>query len=73
MTVVEAHLPGRVVRLGSGMSLRINARPLAVGLLLVLLMLALFVVAIGTGELAIAPGDLFAALFGGGDAGTRPT
>ncbi len=71
MTVLEAPVPGRVVRLGSGMSLRVNARPLVVGGLLVLVVLALFVFAVGTGELAIAPQDVISAIFGAGDAGTE--
>ena len=37
---------------------------------LVVVVLALFVVAIGTGDFPIAPGDVVAALLGGGDAGT---
>ncbi len=71
MTVLEAHVPGRVVRLGGGMSLRVNSRPVAVGGVLVLVTFALFVFAVGTGELAIAPQDVVAAIFGAGDPGTE--
>ena len=63
-------VPGRVLRVGGRVSLRVRGRPVAVAGALVLVCLALLVVAVGTGELAIAPGDVLAALVGGGDGGT---
>jgi iron complex transport system permease protein len=63
-------LPGQVIRFGDGLSLRIRRRPIAVAGVLVVVVAALLVVAIGTGELPIAPGEVLAALTGGGDAGT---
>ncbi len=66
-----APVPGRVVRVGDRVSLRVRARPVAVAGALLLLCLALLVVAIGTGDFPIAPGDVLAALLGGGDGGTQ--
>ena len=63
-------IPGRVVRLGSGVSLRVRERQVVVAVLLALVGAALFVVEIGTGDFPVAPGDVAAALVGGGDAGT---
>jgi iron complex transport system permease protein len=60
-------LPGRVVRVGESVSLRIRRRPVVVGLVLVLIALALSVFAIGTGEFAIPPGTVVSTLLGGGD------
>ena len=66
----DARIPGRVVRVGGGLSLRVQPRPVVVAALLACLTLALAVFAIGTGEFAIAPGAVVTALLGGGDAGT---
>ncbi len=73
MTVVtgEPPLPGRVIRAGHEVSLRVNVRPVVVAGLLTVAMLALFVVAVGTGEFAISPADVTRALFGGGNPGTE--
>jgi iron complex transport system permease protein len=64
-------LRGRVVRVGDGVSLRVRRRPVVVGGVLILVAAALFVVALGTGDFPIAPGEVVPALLGGGDAGTR--
>jgi iron complex transport system permease protein len=63
-------LPGHVVRVGPGFSLRIQRRPIAVAIALTLVMAVLLVVTLGTGDFAIAPLDVLAALTGSGDAGT---
>jgi iron complex transport system permease protein len=62
---VSAH----VVRLGASVSLRVRLRPVWVGALLVLVMLGLAVLAIGTGEFSIPPGEVVRTLLGGGDPG----
>lgn len=59
--------PGRVVRVGESVSLRMRRRPVVVGLFLVALTLALSVFAIGTGEFNISPPDVVSALLGTGD------
>ena len=69
-SVRRTPLPGRVVRVGAGVSLRLRSRALVVAAVLLVLVLALLVVAVGTGEFPIAPGDVAAALLGGGDQGT---
>jgi iron complex transport system permease protein len=66
----QARLPGGAIRFGERISLRVQRRPVAVALALSLVLLALLVVAIGTGDLPISPGDVLAALAGGGDPGT---
>ena len=63
-------LPGHVIRIGHGTSLRVQRRPLAVGVALVVVIAGLLVVAIGTGDFPIPLGDVIVALTGGGDAGT---
>ena len=63
-------IPGRVIRLRGGLSLRVQSRPVVVAALLACLTLALAVIAVGTGELAISPGAVVTALLGGGDPGT---
>jgi iron-siderophore transport system permease protein len=68
--LVARALPGYPVRLGDRISLRIRARPIAVGAILGLIVAALLVVAIGTGDFPLAPGDVIAALFGQSDPGT---
>ena len=57
-------------RIGEGVSLRVERRPIVVGVALALVTAALFVAAVGTGEFPIAPIDVLAALTGGADAGT---
>lgn len=57
------------VRVGT-LSLRVHGRPAAAAALLSLATLALFVVAVATGEFAVPLGDVASALLGGGDAGT---
>jgi iron complex transport system permease protein len=64
-------VPGHAIRVGNGVSLRIHSRPIAVGTALALVLAALLIVAIGTGDYPIAPADVVAALTGHGDAGTR--
>jgi iron complex transport system permease protein len=62
---------GRVVRVpGLGASLRIAPRSAVVCLALVAVGLVLLVLAVGTGEYPIAPGEVVATLLGGGDRGT---
>jgi iron complex transport system permease protein len=63
-------IPGHAVRVGTGVSLRVHSRPIAVATGLAIVLAALFVVAIGTGDYPIAPADVLAALTGHGDAGT---
>jgi iron complex transport system permease protein len=58
------------IRVGEGLSLRVERRPIVVGVALALVTAALFVAAVGTGEFPIAPIDVLAALTGGADAGT---
>jgi iron complex transport system permease protein len=62
---------GRVVRLGGGVSLRVRRRSVVVALILVAVLLALFVLSLGTGDFAISPGGVISALLGGGDDGTQ--
>ncbi|MEV7419106.1 iron chelate uptake ABC transporter family permease subunit [Streptomyces sp. NPDC089919] len=60
---------GRALRAPGGISLRVEPRALAVGVLLVLAALAAAVVLIGTGDFPIAPADVVRTLFGAGTAG----
>jgi iron complex transport system permease protein len=62
-------LPGRAVRLGGAVSLRLQPRGVGVGAVLVLVILALVVVGLGSGEFPIAPADVVRALVGAGDPG----
>jgi iron complex transport system permease protein len=62
--------PGRVVRFGEAVSLRIHTRSVLVGLFLVAIVLALSVYAIGTGEFQIPAGEVVSTLLGGGDPGS---
>ncbi|MES1194153.1 MAG: iron chelate uptake ABC transporter family permease subunit, partial [Solirubrobacterales bacterium] len=64
-------LRGGVVRVGDRVSLRVRRRPIAVCGVLSLLLVVLFVFALGTGDFPIAPGEVISALLGGGDEGTR--
>ncbi len=64
-------LPGRVVRVGESVSLRIRRRPVVVGLLLAISMLAMSIFAIGTGEFDIPPGTVVSALLGTADGGSE--
>jgi iron complex transport system permease protein len=68
--VSEARRPGRVMRVGAGVSLRWRDRALTVSAVLALLVLALLIVEVGTGDFPIAPVDVASALLGGGDQGT---
>ncbi|MDA0183097.1 iron chelate uptake ABC transporter family permease subunit [Solirubrobacter phytolaccae] len=70
MSAAPYTLPGRVVRFGEAVSLRIQLRGVVVGLILVAVVLALSVFAIGTGEFAIPPGTVVSTLLGGGDPGS---
>lgn len=65
-----APLPGRPVRLGRGVAFVARPRAVAVGAILVLAGAALAVVAVGTGEIALSPREVVAALVGAGDPGT---
>ncbi|MCX4544374.1 iron chelate uptake ABC transporter family permease subunit [Streptomyces sp. NBC_01565] len=56
----------RPLRLPAGLSLRVERRALAVGLLLAVAALALAVVLIGTGDFEIAPADVVQTLLGNG-------
>lgn len=60
----------RTVALPIGVTLRLHARSVVVTAVLALVTLALFVLALGTGDYPIAPGDVIETLLGGGDAGT---
>jgi iron complex transport system permease protein len=62
--------PVRVVRLGDRVSLRVRTRPIVVGVVLTLIVAALMVVAIGTGDFPLSPGDVVLGLTGQADAGT---
>jgi iron complex transport system permease protein len=53
-----------------GASVRVHPRTLGVCAVLSVVVLVLLVLAIGTGEYPISPGDVVKALFGAGDAGT---
>lgn len=68
MTVdLRADKPGsRALRGPAGLSLRMEPRALAVGLLLTAAALAMAVVLIGTGDFEIAPWDVVQTLLGGG-------
>jgi iron complex transport system permease protein len=68
--VPRSDFPGHAIRIGRGFSLRIGRRPVVVGVALALLVAALLVAAIGTGDFPIAPLDVLAALTGHADAGT---
>jgi iron complex transport system permease protein len=68
--VSEARRPGRVVRVGGGVSLRWRDRTLVVSATLALLVVALLIVEVGTGDFPVAPADVASALLGGGDQGT---
>jgi iron complex transport system permease protein len=72
MAVVSSPVPmgGRVVRVGSGVSLRVRRRPVAVSGTLVSVTVVLFVISLGTGDFAISPGSVISALLGGGEDGT---
>lgn len=70
MSAAPYTLPGRVVRVGEAVSLRIRARTVLVSVALVVLVLALSVFAIGTGEFDIPPGTVVSTLLGGGDPGS---
>jgi iron complex transport system permease protein len=48
----------------------VASRSVAVGLALAAALFALLVISVGTGEIAIPPGDVIATLFGGGDRAT---
>ena len=63
-------IPGRAVRIGSGVSLRVRHRPLVVSAVMALVATALFGVALATGDFPVAPADVLASLTGQGDAGT---
>ncbi len=65
------HVPGRVVRAGGRVSLRVHPRQVAVGAVLVVVVLALLIVEVGTGDFPVSPGAVAAALVGAGDAGTE--
>jgi iron complex transport system permease protein len=67
----ETRIPGRAVRLGAGVSLRVRARPLVVSAALLVLALALLVVEVGTGDFPLAPGEVASALVGAGDPGVE--
>ncbi|MGW5671612.1 iron chelate uptake ABC transporter family permease subunit, partial [Micromonospora sp. NPDC003776] len=60
-----------VLRLPGGLSLRLHARALAVGLTAALLTLALAVLAVATGDHPIHPADVLRVLAGGGDPADR--
>jgi iron complex transport system permease protein len=68
---VSVALPGRVVRVGESVSLRVRRRPVVVGLLLAIFMLAMSIFAIGTGEFDIPPGTVVSALLGTADGGSE--
>jgi iron complex transport system permease protein len=70
VSAVGTRLPGRVVRLGGdALSARVHPRPVATSAILAVVVLALLVVAVGTGEFPIAPGDVLASLAGAGEPG----
>ena len=64
-------VPGRVVRFGEAVSLRIRTRSVVVGLILIVFMLALSIYSIGTGEFQISPGTVVSALLGNADGGSE--
>jgi iron complex transport system permease protein len=63
-------LAGRTIRVGDLVSLRLRSRPVVVGGVLGLVVTALMVLAVATGDYPISLADVVAALTGGGDAGT---
>ena len=66
----RARLPGRAVRLGSRVSLRVRGRGPAVTATLLAVVAALLAAEVLTGDFPIAPGEVASALLGGGDPGT---
>ncbi|MEU9504376.1 iron chelate uptake ABC transporter family permease subunit [Streptomyces sp. NPDC048196] len=54
-----------------GLSLRLDVRAVVLGLVLLLLALAAGIALIGSGDYPLAPGEVIAALTGGGDPGAR--
>lgn len=60
---------GRTVRLGPALSLRVDGRAVVVGLILLAGALGVAVLAIGTGDYALAPGEVVATLLGDGPPG----
>ncbi len=71
MSAAGLAAPGRVVRFGEAVSLRIRTRSVVVGLILTVLMLGLSIYSIGTGEFEIAPGTVISALLGNADGGSE--
>ena len=61
----------RTLRVGDSVSLRIHQRSVLVGSIMLVVVLALAVFAIGTGEFDIPPGTVISTLFGGGDPGSE--
>jgi iron complex transport system permease protein len=61
----------RTVRVGRSISLRVHRRSLVLGAILGVIVLALAIFAIGTGEFDIPPGTVISTLLGGGDAGSE--
>lgn len=73
MTLVArrpAPLPGHTIRIGDSLSFRIRRQPIAVGVVLTVLALALVVFSIGTGDFPIGPADVIRGLVGQGDPAT---
>ena len=70
VATLRGGVPGHVIRIGRGVSLRVQGRPIAVGVALTGVAAVLLVVAIGTGDFPIGPADVLAGLWGTGDAGT---
>ena len=66
----QGALPGRTIRVGDVVSLRLRSRPVVVGGVLGLVVIALMVLAVATGDYPISPADVVAALSGSGDEGT---
>ncbi|HST43052.1 MAG TPA: iron chelate uptake ABC transporter family permease subunit [Conexibacter sp.] len=61
-------LPGRVVRVrGGALAVRVERRPFLVGCALVVLLLAVSVFGVGTGDYPLSPGEVIDTLLGGGD------
>jgi iron complex transport system permease protein len=67
----DVRLPGRSVRIGAGISLRVHLRPVVVAAVLLVVAFALLVVEVGTGDFPIPPGDVARALVGAGDPGVE--
>ena len=61
----------RTLRLGESVSLRIHRRSVAVGSIMLVVVLALAIFAIGTGEFDIPPATVISTLLGGGDRGSE--